>query len=75
MRRAGITQEQADAISRILEEEYESNPAFREAVNARAARLASSSTSTPRADEAASGRRRRPAPRAGAASSLGGEAA
>ena len=35
-----ITEEQATAIQAILLEEYESNPAFREAVNARAARLA-----------------------------------
>lgn len=34
-----ITEEQATAIARVLEEEYESNPAFREAVNARAASL------------------------------------
>lgn len=37
---SSITQEQADAIGRILAEEYESNEAFREVVNARAARLA-----------------------------------
>lgn len=35
-----ITEEQATAIQAILLEEYESNPAFREAVNARAKRLA-----------------------------------
>jgi hypothetical protein len=35
-----ITEEQAAAIQAILLEEYESNPAFREAVNARAERLA-----------------------------------
>ena len=35
-----ISQEQANAIQTILMEEYESNLAFREAVNARARRLA-----------------------------------
>ena len=35
-----ITEEQAAAIQTILMEEYESNLAFREAVNARARRLA-----------------------------------
>ena len=35
-----ITAEQANAIQAILVEEYESNPAFRDAVNARARRLA-----------------------------------
>ena len=35
-----ITEEQAKAIQAILVEEYESNPAFREVVNARARRLA-----------------------------------
>ena len=35
-----ITEEQATAIQTILLEEYESNPAFREVVNARARRLA-----------------------------------
>ena len=35
-----ITDEQARQIGQILEEEYESNPAFREAVNARARMLA-----------------------------------
>lgn len=35
-----ISDEQARRIADILEEEYESNPAFREAVNARAKMLA-----------------------------------
>ncbi|MBN1459536.1 MAG: hypothetical protein JXA57_08360 [Armatimonadetes bacterium] len=67
-----ITEEQARQIGQILEEEYESNPAFREAVNARAARLADTHPSTPRATMA-TGRRRRPSPSADAAPS--GEAA
>ena len=35
-----ITDEQANAIGAILAEQYESNPVFREAINAVAARLA-----------------------------------
>lgn len=70
-----ITQEQADAISRILAEEYETNPAFREVVDARAARLASSPSLTPGAEAEASGRRRRSTPLAGAATPSSGEAA
>ena len=35
-----ITEEQAKAIQAVLLEEYESNPTFREVVNARARRLA-----------------------------------
>ena len=38
MKRRRITQEQADAIGRILDEEYETNPAFREVIDAKTER-------------------------------------
>lgn len=67
-----ITQEQAEAISRILAEEYESNPALREVVDARAQRLAEGQN-LDLLPVAPRGERRRSTPPAGVAPS--GEAA
>jgi hypothetical protein len=41
-----ITEEQANRLAQILYDEYEANPAYREAVNARAARLEAETSGT-----------------------------